>query len=214
MRRIEKGSLASLEAWKKRNPGSQYGDLIRYGEIKEAIRRACVTEQYGLCAYCCRRITAEKGNAHNEHVEPQRLAPHRSLDFNNIVASCERPARCGKAHGHQLLPLTPLMNECETELLFELSGLVHGLTERARIAIDVLNLGDTRGANRGLISERKQMIDTLLFSRSMDPGGLLLEDDELLDLLVDDLLEVDDEQRLQAYSPVLVNVIRSVRRAL
>ncbi|MEN1833066.1 TIGR02646 family protein [Pseudomonas lijiangensis] len=211
MRKIEKGTLAVLDAWKRANKSKQYRDLTEHDHIKVAIRQACVREQYGLCAYCCRRITADKKSAHNEHVEAQRQAPNRTLDFQNIVASCNYAGRCGDAHKHQPLPLTPLMDECETELRFELSGLVKGLTERARTSIGVLKLGDTREANRGLVYERKQMIELLLFSQGLNPGELASESDELLGLLLEDLLNVDDQQALQAFSPVLVNVIRHQR---
>ncbi|KFE47700.1 MULTISPECIES: HNH endonuclease family protein [Pseudomonas] len=213
MRKIEKGTLAVLEKWKRANKGKKYADLVGHDNLKDAIRHACVTEQHGLCAYCCCRITVEKGSARNEHVEAQYLAPHRTLDFNNIVASCTKAGRCDDAHGRQPLPLTPLMIECESELQFELSGLVAGLTPRACVSIKTLNLGDTHASNRGLVGERKRMIDALLFSCSMNPGELLAEEDDVLDLLKDELLESDAQRLLQAFSPVLVNVIRSIQAA-
>ncbi|WP_349969333.1 retron system putative HNH endonuclease [Pseudomonas caspiana] len=207
MRKIEKGGLAVLETWMRRNPGARYQDLVGHGEIKDAIREACVVEQNGLCAYCCRGISAEKKSSHNEHVEAQDLAPNRTLDFQNIVASCNKSGRCGEAHRSQPLPLTPLMDECETELQFELSGAVEGLTERAHASIRVLNLN-----NRGLRDERRAMVDTLLYSNGgLGAAELRLTPDDLLDLLLDDLRQVDCEQKLQAFSPVLVNVIQSLR---
>ncbi|WP_122668974.1 TIGR02646 family protein [Pseudomonas viridiflava] len=211
MRKIEKGVLPVLERWKLKNKGKRYADLVGHEAIKDAIRKACVTEQHGLCAYCCRRITDARGgsnSAHNEHVEAQRLAPGRTLDFQNMVASCNQAHQCGNAHAHQTLPLTPLMAECETELQFELSGLVKGNSDRAITSIRALNLGDTRQANRGLVAERKTMIDSLMFSCGIDPAELVLEDDGLLQLLLDDLSRRDDQQRLRPFSPVLANVIR------
>lgn len=213
MRKIEKGSLAVLEKWKRANKGKKYADLVGHEDIKDAIRHACVTEQHGLCAYCCCRITTEKRSACNEHVEAQHLAPHRTLDFGNIVASCTKAGRCDAAHGHQTLPLTPLMIECEKELQFELSGLVAGTTPRACTSIKVLNLGDTRESNRDLVVKRKEMIDALLFSYRIDPSELAAEADDVLDLLRNDLLEVDAQQLLQPFSPVLVNVIIGIQRA-
>ncbi|OUM05928.1 hypothetical protein BW686_18480 [Pseudomonas syringae] len=211
MRKIEKGSLEVLERWARLNKGKQYKDLANREDIKNAIRHACVREQHGLCAYCCRSITPFKDSAHNEHVEAQRLAPDRTLDFQNIVASCNQPDRCGKAHGHQLLRLTPFMVECETELQFELSGLVKGKTDRAQDCIKVLNLGSDQASNKWLISERKAMIDNLLYSQGMNSSGLGLESDDVLDLLHDELSIPDGQQQLQAFSPVLVNVIRRLK---
>lgn len=60
MRKIEKGSLVVLEQWARSNKGKKYEDLVDRDDIKDAIRHACVREQHGLCAYCCRRITLEK----------------------------------------------------------------------------------------------------------------------------------------------------------
>lgn len=211
MRRIEKGSLAVLEAWKRRNPGLRYRDLVDHDDIKDTIRRACVAEQYGLCAYCCRRITSEKSSAHNEHVEAQSLAQNRTLDFSNIVASCNHSMSCGRAHASQSLRLTPLMPECESELKFELSGLVNGVTERARSAIKVLRLGSDHACNRGLIGERKQMLDALLYTHQFQPAELVLEDDEVLEMLIEDLMTADTGNELPAFSPVLINAIRHIR---
>lgn len=212
MRKIEKGVLPVLEHWKLRNKGKRYADLVGHEEIKDAIRSACVAEQYGLCAYCCRRITDTKDSAHNEHVEAQSLAPGRTLDFQNLVASCNKANQCGIAHAHRTLPLTPLMPECETELQFEFSGLVTGIGDRAVTTIRALNLGDSRQANRGLVSERKAMIDSLMFSYGTDPAKLVLEDEELLELMLDDLSGINDQQ-LQPFSPVLANVIRRFQRS-
>lgn len=205
MRKITKGDEPeALAQWKRKNPKGRYPDLTH--EPSSSIRQACVEEQYGLCAYCCHEITAE--NARNEHVQAQKLAPKRTLDFSNIVASCDRPKQCDKAHAHQILPLTPLMDECETELKFYMSGRVEGLTPRAAIAIQVLNLGDSHQNNRTLIDARKSLLDLLLFDCGMNGENLAAEGDELLSALIDDLQLPDANNRLKPFSPVLVNVIR------
>ena len=154
MRKITKGiEPAELTSWKRKNSHGRYDNLshVERGAINETTRK----EQFGLCAYCCKAI--DDHNSMNEHLEARRLAPHRSLDFNNIVASCTTPNQCDKAHGSQPLPLTPLMDECETELEFNFSGNVESLTDRAKQAIDVLNLN-----NQSLIAKRKQQIKTLV----------------------------------------------------
>lgn len=186
-----------LTAWKKKNPRGHYRDLthIERDAINEEARSK---EQFGLCAYCCKAI--DENNSMNEHVEARRLAPHRSLDFDNIVASCTTSKQCDKAHGSQPLPLTPLMNECETELKFKFSGKVEGLTDRARQSIEVLGLN-----NDAIREERKQMIENLLFPDT--PNGVDSLEDDLIDVLINDFQHLTNGQ-LQAYSPVLVNVLR------
>jgi uncharacterized protein (TIGR02646 family) len=121
MRHIDKGpEPPELTAWKRANPKGNYAGLSEVE--RQAIREACTSEQFYLCAYCCQNISGLQDDTMNEHVEARRIAPQRSLDFGNLVASCTTPRQCDAAHGSQPLPLTPLMAECETELRFKLSG--------------------------------------------------------------------------------------------
>ncbi len=204
MRKIDKGiEPQSLTRWKRSNNALRYRDLP--SEESRSIRSSCISEQYGLCAYCCQSITID--DAHNEHVEAQDRAPNRTLDFSNIVASCQRTHQCGHGRGTQPLPLTPLMAECETELKFYLSGLVTGNTERAQVSIETLNLGHTEESNRGLVGARKQLVDALIYSQCLPPEDLQFEDEEFLSLLLEDLKLPDATRCLQPFSPVLVNVI-------
>ncbi|AZE93107.1 hypothetical protein C4J96_0973 [Pseudomonas orientalis] len=207
MRKITKGDEpAALTQWKRANPKGRYPELTH--QERNAIRRACIEEQYGLCAHCCNVITSE--SAHNEHVEAQRVAPNRTVDFSNIVASCNRPNQCGDSHAHQALPLTALMDECETEVKFYLSGRVEGLSPRAITSIQVLNLGDRREKNRALFNDRRDIINTLLFNSRMDGSDLTIENIDLLTILEEELQQPDENRRLKAFSPVLINVIRQI----
>lgn len=169
MRKIDKGMEPSLlTRFKSSNRTLRYRDLPAVES--RSIRTACISEQFGLCAYCCQPITVD--NAHNEHLEAQDRAPHKTLDFFNIVASCQRPRQCGHGRKTRQLPLTPLMAECETELQFYLSGLVTGKTDRAKESIEALNLGHSEESNRGLISARKQVVESLIYSQGTSPGDL------------------------------------------
>ena len=128
MRKIIKGEEPEeLNQWKRRNPKSCYTNLTE--KERRPIRQACLKEQYYLCAYCCYSISME--DSHNEHIQPQDVAPKQTLNFHNIVASCEKSNQCGIAHDKKDILLTPLMAECETELKYYLSGKVKGITERA-----------------------------------------------------------------------------------
>ena len=207
MRKITKGDEpAALTQWKRANPNGRYPELTH--QERNAIRRACIEEQYGLCAHCCNVITPE--SAHNEHVEAQRLAPNRTVDFSNIVASCNRPNQCGDSHAHQALPLTALMNECETEVKFYLSGRVEGMSPRAITSIQVLNLGDRREKNRALFNDRRDIINALLFNSCLDGSDFTIENIDLLTILEEDLQQPDENRQLKAFSPVLINVIRQI----
>ncbi|HFG1891539.1 TPA: hypothetical protein ACGF3M_001672 [Vibrio cholerae] len=188
-------------------PHARYPDLSELE--RQDIRQTCAAEQFYLCAYCCQAISGSSGDTMNEHVEAQKLAPNRTLDFTNLVASCRTPNQCDAAHGSQPLPLTPLMLECETELRFKLSGRVEGLSESAREAISVLNLGDTEQNNKALIEKRKQLIDGLIWANyGDDPVQLQLEEDEdLIRMLLDDLARPKNG-RLEPFAPVLSNILR------
>lgn len=209
MRKIDKRpEPESLRQFKRRRPHSKYTDLSDVE--RQDIRKACAEKQFYLCAYCCASITGNSTDTRNEHVEARDLAPKRSLDFSNIVASCTTPRQCDAAHKAQPLPLTPLMPQCETDLQFKLSGRVAGLTDAARETIRVLNLGDSEANNKALIERRKQLIDSLIWR---DYGGapqeLMAEEDETLAMLIDDLVRPQNG-RLEAYSPVLVNILRAL----
>lgn len=203
MRKIIKGSEPTeLVAWNRKNPHGYYKDLTYI--VRQAINQATLSEQFGLCAYCCKKIDTQ--SSHNEHVEARHLAPNRQLDFGNIVASCNTRGRCGNAHDSQPLPLTPLMTECENELKFYLSGKVKGLTQRSTVSIAVLGLD-----SRAIREERKQMVDNLIFPDKADDLQLL--DNDLLADWLDHFQQPDSKGQLLPYSPVLVNIVKQLLTA-
>ncbi|MFI3191138.1 hypothetical protein BCS42_09315 [Crenothrix sp. D3] len=204
MRKITKGlEPQELVAWKRKHPNSRYNDLPDNEEgstVRQAIRRDAYKEQFGLCAYCCKIIDGTSRTTNNEHVVAQALAPNRTLDFSNIVASCTTKGRCNEERKSQPLSLTPLMDGCETELRFKISGKVEGLTPRATDSIKVLGL-DTRAIRE----ERKQMVDSLIVPDDLN-GLQLIEDELLTDLLNDFQYPVNGQ--LLPYSPVLINILK------
>jgi uncharacterized protein (TIGR02646 family) len=209
MRTISKGAEpSSLTKWKSTNPHGRYNQLTE--NIRRNIRQYALEEQFYLCAYCCQRIQ-DIDACHNEHVEAQNSNPARTLDFSNIIASCNTPHQCGDAHRSQHLPLTPLMAECETELRFKISGRVEGLTNRAIETIQVLNLGDYEKNNRALIEKRKQLSNALLWKDGINPDEGL-EDEELLEMLIADLSQPQQGQ-MEPFAPVLINILQSWLRA-
>jgi uncharacterized protein (TIGR02646 family) len=206
MQTINKGlEPSSLTDWKRRNPHKQYNDLT--DGLRRTIRQQAIEEQFYLCAYCCQQIK-DIDTCHNEHVEAQNINPRRTLDFGNIVASCNTSNQCGKSHKSQHLSLTPLMTECETELRFKISGRVEGLSDRATTTIQVLNLGDHEKNNRALIEKRKQLSDSLLWKNEIDPNERL-EDDELLKSVLDDMIGKSQEGKMEPFAPVVINILRS-----
>lgn len=215
MRKINKEQAPdSFKKWAK--PNKNQSNAERYKQIFDEERwdilddvaDACTQEQFYLCAYCCQRISGELIETRIEHVEARSIAPQLILDFSNLVTSCKTINQCDAAHGSQNLPLTPLMIECEIELKFKLSGRVEGTTERARISVKVLNIGDKNSSNIALIDKRKSLVDALIWrDYGADPADLEFEEDkELLEILIEDLKQPINGA-LEAYSPVLVNIL-------
>lgn len=191
----------SLTRWKLANPQGNYNDLTKV-ERKD-IRSACAIEQFYLCAYCCKRISGDGKDCMNEHVLARRIAPNRSLDYTNIVASCKTPKQCDDAHGSQPLPLTPFDAECETDIRFKLSGRVEGATADATETIRVLHLGND---NKSLVEQRRQFVQALLLGGGIDPDDVI-DDSDLIQMVIDDLAQPQDG-RLEAFAPIVVNVLR------
>ena len=188
-----------LTAWKKANQGKRYQDLP--APIRQAIRRASIKEQFGLCGYCCQRI--DENDSNNEHVISRQSDKNQTLNFSNIIASCKKKDRCNQARGAKELALTPFMPECELELKFYLSGKLEGNTIRATEAINSLGLD-----NRAIREERKNLVDELIFTEGLFSNELQLRGDEFLNDMISKLDKPDDSGMLLAHSPALINIIR------
>lgn len=163
MQKITKGNEPpELQKWKRKNPRKHYTHLPDLE--RRAIRRDCVRKQYGLCAFCCERITADSTSSHNAHLQSQTRFPQHSLDWGNIVASCNNKETCGKHQGQATPSLSPLMPECETELRFHITGKIEGLTDRARETIELFNLNEKR-----LCLKRKKAISDFFYTNDYYP---------------------------------------------
>lgn len=199
MRKISKGDEPEMaRRWKKAHPNERYGQAT--SDIRTAIRTACIHEQFFLCAYCCRRI--DINSSHNEHLEAQHIAPNRTMDFHNIVASCNTHDQCGKAHGTKPLRLTPLMDECETEIKYAYSGNIQGLSERAVQCIDTLNLNSKK-----IQQARKLAVEGLQFEYGCPPREAVELDAELITILIKELT-MTNVRSMKPYAPVLVNILK------
>ncbi len=140
MLHIKKGEEPPfLSDFKKKYPSKTY-DSAEFERFRMPLNDILRKEQKGLCAYCCSRI--ESGKAHNEHIEPQhpgKYASNRSLDYGNIVASCNHPKTCGKRKGNDYDAkrfISPLDKDCEQKFHYYLDGFIDGDS----YTIDLLNL--------------------------------------------------------------------------
>lgn len=203
MQKITKGDEApELSRWRRRHPGMHYNDIgVEDGDVRRSIRRDCLKEQNGLCAFCCSPVSIDNG--HNAHIRSKTLYPRNSLDWDNIVASCMAEEHCGMYQKRNDIPLTPLMPECELELKFYVSGKVHATTERAQRTIDVLNLNSA-----DLCRKRKKALEDLVYSLGFYPvEDISTWDSELIQGFIEECNKVINDD-LTPYAPVLVNIVR------
>lgn len=143
-----------LTDFKKKYPKKDY-DSKEFAEYRPALKSELIKEQKGLCAYCCGRITDAK--AHNEHIEPRnpgKYASNRSLDYTNIVASCNNPETCGIKKENHYDPeqfVSPLDENCEEQFSYYANGDIVG----DQYTIDQLNLNayELKNARKSVIKQ-------------------------------------------------------------
>lgn len=127
-----------------------------FQEHRATLNAVLRREQKGLCAYCCGRI--EEKNCHNEHIEPQhpgKFSSSRSLDYANIVASCNHSKTCGIRKGNKYSAeqfISPLDENCESKFTYYIDGKMAGDT----YTIELLNLNEYE-----LKTARKAVIKSL-----------------------------------------------------
>lgn len=200
MRKITKRSEPQeLVQAKERHQKRRYNELD--AEERQSIRNHCFVEQKGLCAFCCAPMEEERGR--NAHLQSQSRFPQYSLDWNNIVLSCDNPKHCDCFQGNNSLPITPLMDACETDFTFYISGKIKGLTPEAEETIRNLGLDDP-----ALKAKRKKAIQDLSFSQEFYPiEDIDIWDTELILAFINGLSKEEDGC-LAPYSPILINILR------
>jgi len=161
--------------------------------IKAPLRQQLYDEQHGVCCYCCKSL--DKENTTIEHLQSRNDYPHKCFDYDNLLLSCRTPKQCDNAKGSQELPLTPLMNECESEINLNLAGELDSDSKRGVESIEILNLN-----NRQICSWRKSLIDTISFvfdptQSSIPPIGI--QDLETLELILNSYPDLNQKHELE-----------------
>ncbi|MDO4554254.1 MAG: retron system putative HNH endonuclease [Lachnospiraceae bacterium] len=156
---IQKGREPQwLKDYKEKNPQSDY-DTESFQPFHSKLREKLVEEQNSLCAYCCKRIHPE--TSHNEHIEPRHpknRTSRKTLDYSNIVASCNQKKTCGSKKGNEYDEskfVSPLQPECEKVFSYYPDGIIDG----DDYTISLLNLNDSelRGARRAVYKSLMKM---------------------------------------------------------
>lgn len=156
-----------------------------YVLLKEQLRQ----EQKGLCCYCCQMLEEQ---VTIEHLKSRDKYPKLTFDYGNLLLSCKQSKQCDNAKGNDELDLTPLMIACDTEIMLKVNGELNPISDRAKQAIDLLNLN-----NADLCQRRKQVI-----------GDLFGIDNELNQENLELMFEWMDGEQVELYRYVLKKLDR------
>ncbi len=151
---------------------------------KQALRKALLKEQGGICAYCMGHISLElneqfKPKIEIEHYLSRELRPDLQLRYNNMIGVCnglsvshpenEKLHHCDKTQGSEgkmngqvmLKKLNPCSAECERLVKYTSGGEILPSIEDSEIEFDlnkVLNLNNKvlKNARMAILDNAKQ----------------------------------------------------------
>jgi uncharacterized protein (TIGR02646 family) len=120
-----------------RNPQPTYKKLRSIK--KQALREVLAKEQGYICCYCEGKLVSEdlqdedsqKNYSHIEHLRPQSRFEQLSLDYKNLLVSCQselmpgEPLHCGNAKGDwfdEEILVSPLQENCADFFEYTLAG--------------------------------------------------------------------------------------------
>lgn len=124
-----------------------YDRFKKSQKVKTPVKNSLMEEQGYICCYCERRIQAD--DSHIEHLIPKDIEPQKSLDFDNLLCSCQKdlevgePRHCGNSKSNDILPISPLNPDCETRFIFAHDGQILPAQEddeQAKNTIEILQL--------------------------------------------------------------------------
>nr|WP_320147757.1 retron system putative HNH endonuclease [uncultured Anaeromusa sp.] len=146
MKFIEKNPEPTIfTKWKKNNPRGIYEKLDN--AVRREVRLSLITEQKGLCCYCCGSIKID--SSHIDHYKPRSVGSLvDQLDYNNMHASCEgihhSAKNCGKVKDAWFNPeemVSPLNPECETYFQYNVTGAIEPASGKERVKKMIDNFG-------------------------------------------------------------------------
>jgi len=150
MKHIVKGDepeeLANWKASANEDWQPKYADL--QNPEKQAVKQSLMAEQGHICCYCERRLL--DGDSHIEHLQPQSDAAVDSLDYGNMLCSCQNqikqgdPRHCGNLKSSHSISITPLDADCEMRFAYTHDGEMQAeptSNVSAQQTIKILGLG-------------------------------------------------------------------------
>ncbi|NKX28631.1 TIGR02646 family protein [Rhodobacteraceae bacterium R_SAG6] len=181
MRKVDKSSSPQeFEEWKElaNEEWTPSWENFQNPE-KQAVLTSLIEDQGGICCYC--ECEIDPNQSHIEHILPRSKFSDQKLDYQNLLASCQRetdkgePLTCGKARGDWYdveLYLNPCDSNSSSKITYLMDGRVKATEEKFEKFISELNL-DSRG-------KRDARLAVI---------SVLIEDEELSDEDVREVLE-------------------------
>lgn len=140
-------ALANISGYK-----ITYKDL--QGDEKKAVKTSLMDEQGHICCYCERRLIDD--DSHIEHFIPQRCPNVDSLDYSNMLCSCQldtvrgEPLHCENLKGGWFEAqhiISPLDLDCNMRFAYTGNGDIDTLKDSdiaAQVTIDRLGLNKAK----------------------------------------------------------------------
>lgn len=173
------------------------------GEVKMSVKKSLMEEQGFICCYCERRL--EYSDSHIEHFVPQSLSPEKSLDYDNMLCSCQDhlksgdPRHCGNLKADWFdadLLVSPLNQDCEESFEFHGDGniVAKDANRDAEKTIEKLGLNIPK-----LIALRKSAMIPFLDAS--------LSEDDLISF-INDYLQIDADGKFSPFYASIKNILK------
>ena len=155
---------------KRPNESNTWSDE-NINSIRKDLALYILSEQNGLCIYCEKVVNDYPNECHIDHYRKRDYFPNETLNYNNLLLSCNNFKRCAKHKDSKIKKedykkfINPILENPENFLEYTFYGefkpkdnLSDINKEKAIFTIEILNLND-----RSLIEERKQVIITFCY---------------------------------------------------
>ncbi len=203
---VKQSEPEKFRRWKEKADQPSYRKLR--SKIKKIVKDSLLKEQGYICCYCEQQLDFE--DSHIEHFSPQNDATIDSLDYNNLLCSCQNqlvkgtPARCGHLKDEWFdsdLLVSPLAVDCEKRFFFEGDGVIQPADMQDLAAITTI---EKLGLNQqDLISLRNEVINEVI---------TIIADEtftgEQLDFFVRTYTEKDSEGKFRAFWTTIQELFR------
>jgi len=210
MKYIEKSATepTSLSDWKKQDKMFQRNNAkwkrfrtVKEREYKKEFTYDLIEEQSYLCCYCEQKINIY--DSHLEHLIPQDLDKFSEylFDYDNLLCSCQleiksgKPRHCGNSKGNRIIPITPLMEDCEEKFIYTEDGYIQHTDKASEDTIEYLQLNIDK-----LNKLRESAIDSILYLDPIEKDELLSEEDSKV--FAQDYLKIKDGQYNEFYTTI------------